>query len=74
MLRICAYPDIKNIHTDSVPKPAKVLYKKGKHHLGSIYCVAWSPSGRILATGSNDKIIKLTRLDMDRLDEEAVRK
>jgi WD40 repeat protein len=70
MLRVCAYPDIKNIDLDSVTQPAKVLYKKGKHHLGSIYCMAWSPSGRIIATGSNDKLIKLVRLNMDRLEDE----
>ena len=71
MLRICAYPDTRNIRTESVPKPAKVLYKKGKHHLGSIYCMAWSPSGRIIATGSNDKLIKLIRVNMDQLDDES---
>ncbi len=29
MLRVCAYPDIKNIPTDSVPKLGQILYKKG---------------------------------------------
>ena len=71
MLRICAYPDTKNVRTESAPKPAKVLLKKGKHHLGSIYCMGWSPSGRIIATGSNDKLIKLLRVDMDRPDDES---
>jgi WD40 repeat protein len=71
MIRVCAYPDLKNIHTDSVPKPAKVLYKKGKHHLGSIYCMGWSPSGKMLATGSNDKLIKIVRLDMDRPEDDS---
>lgn len=70
-LRICAYPETRNIRADSVPQPAKVLYKKGKHHLGSIYCVAWSPSGRLIATGSNDKLVKIVRLNMDRLDDES---
>ena len=73
-LRICAYPDTQTIPTESVPKPAKILYKKNKYHLGSIYCMAWSPSGRILATGSNDKLIKLIRLNVDRLDDEANRR
>ncbi|CAF0999779.1 unnamed protein product [Adineta steineri] len=70
MLRVCAYPDIKTIRTDSVPKPAKVLYKKGKHHLGSIYCMGWSPSGKLIATGSNDKLIKIVRLNMDRPEDD----
>ncbi|CAF0884052.1 unnamed protein product [Adineta ricciae] len=70
-IRVCAYPEMKNIRADAVPTPAKVLYKRNKHHLGSIYCMAWSPSGRIIATGSNDKIIKLVRLNMDRLEDES---
>lgn len=70
-IRVCAYPDLKYISTDSLPKPAKVLYKKGRHHLGSIYCMGWSPSGKILATGSNDKSIKLVRLDMDRPNDDS---
>lgn len=32
--------------------------------------MAWSPSGRIIATGSNDKLIKLTRVNMDKLEDE----
>ena len=70
MLRVCAYPDLKNIRSDSIPKPAKVLYKRGKHHLGSIYCMGWSPSGKLIATGSNDKLIKIVRLNMDRPDDD----
>jgi len=70
MLRVCVYPDTRNIRAESSPKPAKVLYNKGKHHLGSIYCMAWSPSGRLLATGSNDKLVKIVRLNMDRMDDE----
>ena len=30
---------------------------------GSIYCLGWSPDGNLLATGSNDKTVKLTRFD-----------
>lgn len=70
MLRVCAYPDIKHVRAESVPNPAKILFTKAKHHLGSIYCMGWSPSGKIIATGSNDKLIKLLRLDMDRIDDE----
>jgi len=42
-----------------------VIYKKNKHHKGSIYCVAWSPLGDILATGSNDKTIKMFRYNTE---------
>lgn len=33
---------------------------------GSIYCLGWSPDGNLLATGSNDKTVKLTRFDETR--------
>lgn len=32
--------------------------------------MGWSPSGKIIATGSNDKIIKLVRLDMERPEDD----
>lgn len=38
-----------------------VLFKRTKHHKGSIYCMAWSPQGDLVATGSNDKTVKLMR-------------
>lgn len=41
-----------------------------KHHKGSIYCLAWNASGDLLATGSNDKTIKLTRFDASACDSE----
>ena len=39
----------------SLPK----LFEQKNHHLGSIYCLDWSVSGRLLASGSNDKMVKL---------------
>ncbi|KAJ8957010.1 hypothetical protein NQ318_012177 [Aromia moschata] len=42
-----------------------VLFKRTKHHKGSIYCLAWSPVGDLLATGSNDKTVKLMRFNSD---------
>lgn len=44
---------------------ATVLFKRTKHHKGSIYCMAWSPQGDLIATGSNDKIVKLMRYNND---------
>ena len=36
-----------------------LIFEQKNHHLGSLYCLDWSVSGRLLASGSNDKIIKL---------------
>ncbi|KAK3592728.1 hypothetical protein CHS0354_007730 [Potamilus streckersoni] len=64
-LRICAFPDISNLRQDHGTYPTKVLYQKHKHHKGSIYCVAWSHLNNLIATGSNDKIIKIFRYNTD---------
>lgn len=39
--------------------PPTVLLKRTKHHKGSIYTLAWNPAGDLLATGSNDKTVKM---------------
>jgi len=36
-----------------------VLLEQQNHHVGSIYCVDWSRTERLIATGSNDRLIKL---------------
>uniref|UniRef100_A0A3B4UXK2 WD repeat domain 47 n=1 Tax=Seriola dumerili TaxID=41447 RepID=A0A3B4UXK2_SERDU len=57
-LRVCAYPE--TLDTSSTPtKQPVVRFKRNKHHKGSIYCVAWSHCGQLLATGSNDKYVKV---------------
>lgn len=43
----------------SPTKQPVVRFKRNKHHKGSIYCVAWSHCGQLLATGSNDKYVKV---------------
>ena len=60
-LRLCAYPE-KLIHPKT-PQPPVVLAKRTKHHKGSIYCLSWSPKGDLLATGSNDKVVKVLKYD-----------
>ncbi len=35
------------------------MYRHNKWHVGSIYCLAWSPPSDLLATGSNDRMINL---------------
>ena len=36
-----------------------LLFEKQNHHNGSIYCLDWSKNEKIIATGSNDKMIKI---------------
>ena len=36
-----------------------MVFEKNNHHFGSIYSVDWSNTGRFIATGSNDKLIKV---------------
>ncbi|XP_048774142.2 WD repeat-containing protein 47-like isoform X3 [Ostrea edulis] len=64
-LRVCAFPDVSNLSEDHQTFETQTMYTKHKHHKGSIYCVAWSPMGDILATGSNDKTIKMFQYNMD---------
>ncbi|KAM7400763.1 hypothetical protein PAMA_005110 [Pampus argenteus] len=58
-LRVCAYPETLDISGSTPMKPPVVRFKRNKHHKGSIYCVAWSHCGQLLATGSNDKYVKV---------------
>lgn len=62
-LRICEFPDLQNISTDHVATSPVVLMRRTKYHQGSIYCVAWSVDGRLIATGSNDMTVRLLQVD-----------
>ncbi|XP_040028212.2 WD repeat-containing protein 47 isoform X3 [Gasterosteus aculeatus] len=58
-LRVCAYPETLDSSGSSPIKQPVVRFKRNKHHKGSIYCAAWSHCGQLLATGSNDKYVKV---------------
>lgn len=58
-LRVCAYPDTLSTSSSDAIKQPVVRFRRNKHHKGSIYCVAWSHCGQLLATGSNDKFVKV---------------
>ncbi|XP_035384425.1 WD repeat-containing protein 47 isoform X1 [Electrophorus electricus] len=64
-LRVCAYPDTLDTSGTGASNPPVVCFKRNKHHKGSIYCVAWSPCGQLLATGSNDKYVKVLPFNPD---------
>ncbi|XP_046391416.1 WD repeat-containing protein 47 isoform X2 [Ischnura elegans] len=64
-LRICSYPKLTDLREDHVTHQPTVLFKRTMHHKGSIYCLAWTPMGDLLATGSNDKTVKLMKFNAD---------
>ncbi|OXU28072.1 hypothetical protein TSAR_000155 [Trichomalopsis sarcophagae] len=64
-LRICAYPKLHDVREDHQTYQPTVLFKRTKHHKGSIYCLAWTPDGQLMATGSNDKTVKLMRFNAE---------
>ena len=39
-----------------------LFFEQKNYHFGSIFSIDWSPSGRLIATGSNDKTIKLMNI------------
>ncbi|KAK2726893.1 hypothetical protein QYM36_007666, partial [Artemia franciscana] len=64
-LRVFDYPKISELRkNDAVSSPGLVCKKTG-HHKGSIYCLGWNPNGDLIATGSNDKTLKLMRFDVE---------
>ncbi|EEY21741.1 HIR1 [Verticillium alfalfae VaMs.102] len=46
---------------DNVGKPRQLCHMS--HHLGTIHSVRWSPNGRYLASGADDKLICVYHLD-----------
>lgn len=62
---IIKFDSLKNLRDEHSTYQATVLFKRTKHHKGSIYCMAWSPQGDLIATGSNDKTVKLMRYNDD---------
>lgn len=62
MISFCKEKRTISFYRGTVSSMATV-FKKQKYHRGSIYCMSWDPEGRCLATGSNDKTIKILQFD-----------
>jgi WD domain, G-beta repeat len=58
--------DTDGEHSSEVPAAtATVAQEFQQHHGGSVYCLAWSSDGQLIATGSNDKNVKVVRFKAD---------
>ncbi|EGD79656.1 hypothetical protein PTSG_10504 [Salpingoeca rosetta] len=69
-LRLCsthAFQDNPPMGDGSVPALPVMLQLK-RHHRGSIYSLAWSGDGTMLASGSNDKTAHIMRFDGERCE------
>uniref|UniRef100_A0A915HFV3 WD repeat-containing protein 47 n=1 Tax=Romanomermis culicivorax TaxID=13658 RepID=A0A915HFV3_ROMCU len=54
-----------NNRADYQSKAPEILLTRPKQHRGSVYTVAFNPSGELLATGSNDKTIRLMQFSAE---------
>uniref|UniRef100_A0A158Q825 WD repeat-containing protein 47 n=1 Tax=Elaeophora elaphi TaxID=1147741 RepID=A0A158Q825_9BILA len=56
---ICKYPDLRKFRPEDAPRHVEVILSRPKQHRGSVYCLGFNPTGELLATGSNDKTLRL---------------
>ncbi|CAN0542116.1 unnamed protein product, partial [Ectocarpus sp. 12 AP-2014] len=70
-LRVCKTPseaelasNTNGMDSDSPVQewPSTEVIRRENHHLGSIFCLGFSPDSSLLATGSNDKLVRLLKL------------
>jgi WD40 repeat protein len=64
-LLVCRYPDAKHVRFGEPPRQAENLLTRPKQHRGSVYCVGFNPTGELLASGSNDKTVRLMGFNAD---------
>lgn len=53
------------VKNDAVPPKPEILLSRPKQHHGSVYCCGFNTSGELLATGSNDKTLRLMSFNAD---------
>uniref|UniRef100_A0A914R918 Uncharacterized protein n=1 Tax=Parascaris equorum TaxID=6256 RepID=A0A914R918_PAREQ len=56
---ICKYPDMRHFRPEASARGVDVILSRPKQHRGSVYCLGFNPTGELLATGSNDKSLRL---------------
>ncbi|KAI1856032.1 hypothetical protein JX265_011929 [Neoarthrinium moseri] len=60
-VRVWSTESVYNAHDRSYSKPRQLCHMS--HHLGTIHSVRFSPNGRYLASGADDKIICIYQLE-----------
>ncbi|CAI4229965.1 unnamed protein product [Auanema sp. JU1783] len=58
-LHMFRYPDTRQVRYNEPLRNPELLISRPKQHRGSVYCLGFNPTGELLATGSNDKTIRL---------------
>ncbi|CAN0561621.1 unnamed protein product, partial [Ectocarpus sp. 12 AP-2014] len=64
-LRVCKTPSEAELASNTngtIEWPSTEVIRRENHHLGSIFCLGFSPDSSLLATGSNDKLVRLLKL------------
>ena len=65
-LRVCSSHLLREAPAPHVPAvELAVMAQRRRYHRGSLYCAAWSGDGKLIATGSNDKTVRMLRYDAD---------
>lgn len=64
-MRICNLSQVfsrKKIEHEMIDPSSLISHERYRHHRGSVFCLAWSPDDKVLASGSNDKTIKVMKI------------
>ncbi|WKX91146.1 hypothetical protein Q1695_009744 [Nippostrongylus brasiliensis] len=64
-LHICRYPDLRRFTNSEQIRHPEILLSRPKQHRGSVYCLSFNGTGELLATGSNDKTLRLMAFNSD---------
>eukprot|EP00520_Triparma_pacifica_P009212 CAMPEP_0118634774 /NCGR_PEP_ID=MMETSP0785-20121206/1727_1 /TAXON_ID=91992 /ORGANISM="Bolidomonas pacifica, Strain CCMP 1866" /LENGTH=703 /DNA_ID=CAMNT_0006525773 /DNA_START=26 /DNA_END=2133 /DNA_ORIENTATION=- len=60
-LRLCSYDEERG--------EIDIIHERSNHHLGSVYCSSWNCEGKLIATGSNDKTVKVVKVFLEENDD-----
>ena len=60
-LRLCAFDEERG--------EIDIIHERSNHHLGSVYCSSWNCEGKLIATGSNDKTVKVVKVFLEENDD-----